>query len=169
MEHTMRNKLMTAAAIALATALVSPLFATRTEAQQAKAPEPPPTPVEVAKADIARIAPRHWSPGSVVSRDDAKLATSAAGRLEYVAEVGTRLKAGERIAKLEDQAILLRIEDTKTEVARIKAQRELADRTRDRLEKLASTNSIAANQLDEARAQVLKKSSQLNQYEVRVR
>src|SRR6185312_8658036 len=130
MEHTMRNKLMTAAAIALATALASPLFATRTEAQQAKAPEPPPTPVEVARADIARIAPRHWSPGSVVSRDDAKLATSAAGRLEYVAEVGTRLKAGERIAKLEDQAILLRIEDTKTEVARIKAQRELADRTR---------------------------------------
>jgi RND family efflux transporter MFP subunit len=169
MEHTMRNKLMTAAAIALATALVSPLFATRTEAQQAKAPEPPPTPVEVAKADIARIAPRHWSPGSVVSRDDAKLATSAAGRLEYVAEVGTRLKAGERIAKLEDQAILLRIEDTKTEVARIKAQRELADRTRDRLEKLASTNSIAANQLDEARAQVLQLSAQLQQVEVRVR
>ncbi len=165
----MRNKLMTAAAIALATALVSPLFATRTEAQQAKAPEPPPTPVEVAKADIARIAPRHWSPGSVVSRDDAKLATSAAGRLEYVAEVGTRLKAGERIAKLEDQAILLRIEDTKTEVARIKAQRELADRTRDRLEKLASTNSIAANQLDEARAQVLQLSAQLQQVEVRVR
>jgi RND family efflux transporter MFP subunit len=169
MEHTMRNKLMTAAAIALATALVSPLFATRTEAQQAKAPEPPPTPVEVAKADIARIAPRHWSPGSVVSRDDAKLATSAAGRLEYVAEVGTRLKAGERIAKLEDQAILLRIEDTKTEVARIKAQRELADRTRDRLEKLASSNSIAANQLDEARAQVLQLSAQLQQVEVRVR
>jgi RND family efflux transporter MFP subunit len=169
MEHTMRNKLMTAAAIALATALVSPLFATRTEAQQAKAPEPPPTPVEVAKADIARIAPRHWSPGSVVSRDDAKLATSAAGRLQYVAEVGTRLKAGERIAKLEDQAILLRIEDTKTEVARIKAQRELADRTRDRLEKLASTNSIAANQLDEARAQVLQLSAQLQQVEVRVR
>ena len=64
--------------------------------EPAKAPEPPPTVVEVAKADIAHIAPRHWAPGSVVSRDDAKLATSAAGRLVYVAEVGTRLKAGEQ-------------------------------------------------------------------------
>src|SRR6185312_6124483 len=122
MEHTMRNKLLTAAAIAFATALASPLFATRTQAQQAaKPPEPPATPVEVAKADIARIAPRHWAPGSVVSRDDAKLATSAAGRLEYVAEVGTRLKAGERVAKLEDETIRLRLEDAKTEVARITA------------------------------------------------
>jgi hypothetical protein len=35
-------------------------------------------------------------PGSVVSRDDAKIASAEAGRLEYVAEVGTRVKAGER-------------------------------------------------------------------------
>src|SRR3954471_13127916 len=149
MEHTMRNKLLSAAAIALAVALASPLVATRTEAQQAKAPEPPPTPVEVAKADIARIAPRHWAPGSVVSRDDAKLATSAAGRLDYVAEVGTRLKAGDRVAKLEDEAIRLRLEDTRSEVARIKAQRELSERQKDRLEQLVASHSIAANQLDE--------------------
>jgi RND family efflux transporter MFP subunit len=136
---------------------------------QSKAPEPPPTVVEVAKADIAQIAPRHWAPGSVVSRDDAKLATSAAGRLEYVAEVGTRLKAGDRVAKLEDETIRLRLEDAKTEVARITAQRELADRTRVRMEKLTTTNSVAANQVDEARAQVTQYIAQLRQAEVRVR
>jgi RND family efflux transporter MFP subunit len=129
----------------------------------------PATVVEVAKADVAHIAPRHWSPGSVVSRDDAKLATSAAGRLEYVAEVGTRLKAGDRVAKLEDETIRLRLEDAKTEVARISAQRELADHTRERLEKLTTTNSVAANQLDEARAQVAQYVAQLRQAEVRVR
>ena len=153
-----------AAALLVATATMRP-----TQAQQAKPPEPPPTVVEVAKADIVRIAPRHWAPGSVVSRDDAKLATSAAGRLEYVAEVGTRLKAGDRVAKLEDETISLRLEDAKTEVARITAQRELADRTRERLEKLASQNSVAANQLDEARAQVTQYIAQLRQAEVRVR
>ena len=136
---------------------------------QTAAPAPPATVVQVAKADVARIAPRHWAPGSVVSRDDAKLATSAAGRLVYVAEVGTRLKAGDRVAKLEDEAILLRLEDTRSEVARIKAQRELADRQRERLEKLATSNSIAANQLDEARAQVTQLNAQLRQVEVRVR
>jgi len=147
------------------------LTATSSNAQQApaKAPEPPPTVVEVAKADIARIAPRHWAPGSVVSRDDAKLATSAAGRLEYVAEVGTRLKAGDRVAKLEDETIRLRLEDAKTEVARITAQRELAERTRVRLQTLASSNSVAANQLDEASAQVAQFTAQLRQAEVRVK
>jgi DNA ligase (NAD+) len=128
-EYSMRRKLqMHMVPIALAAALVV-AATTTTQAQQAqpaKPPEPPPTVVEVAKADIARIAPRHWAPGSVVSRDDAKLATSAAGRLEYVAEVGTRLKAGDRVAKLEDETIRLRLEDAKTEVARITAQRELA-------------------------------------------
>lgn len=156
--------LAASAALALAS-----LVSTPSNAQQAKAPEPPPTVVEVVKADIARIAPRHWAPGSVVSRDDAKLATSAAGRLEYVAEVGTRLKAGDRVAKLEDETIRLRLEDAKTEVARITAQRELAQRTKDRLQKLASTNSVAANQLDEAGAQVAQFIAQLRQAEVRVK
>jgi len=145
------------------------LTATPSNAEEKKAPEPPPTIVEVAKADIARIAPRHWAPGSVVSRDDAKLATSAAGRLEYVAEVGTRLKAGDRVAKLEDETIRLRLEDAKTEVARITAQRELAERTRVRLQTLASSNSVAANQLDEASAQVAQFTAQLRQAEVRVK
>jgi RND family efflux transporter MFP subunit len=170
-EYSMRRNIpLYGVPITLIAALVVASFATTpSQAQQAKPAEPPPTVVEVAKADIARIAPRHWAPGSVVSRDDAKLATSAAGRLEHVAEVGTRLKAGERVAKLEDEAIKLRLEDTKTEVARIKAQRELADRQRERLEKLATTNSIAANQLDEARAQVVQLAAQLRQVEVRVR
>jgi RND family efflux transporter MFP subunit len=130
---------------------------------------PPATVVEVANAEVARIAPRHWSPGSIVSLDDAKLATSAAGRLEFVAEVGTRLKKGDLVAKLEDETIRLRLEDAKTEVARITAMRDLAAHTRDRLEKLTTTNSVAANQLDEARAQLAQCIAQLRQAEVRVR
>ena len=53
MEFPMRNRIVLAAALAL----LVPLLATRTEAQQAKAPEPPATVVEVAKANIAHIAP----------------------------------------------------------------------------------------------------------------
>ncbi|MEO5558424.1 MAG: efflux RND transporter periplasmic adaptor subunit [Dokdonella sp.] len=136
---------------------------------QAQASASPAPVVEVAKADLAPIAPQRWVPGSVVSRDDAKLATSAAGRVEYVAEVGTRLKTGERVAKLEDQAIRLHLEDTRSEVARIKAQRELAERQNERLEKLVASHSIAANQLDEAHAQVTQFAAQLRQAEVRVR
>jgi RND family efflux transporter MFP subunit len=151
--------------------LRSALIACALALASAHAAEPPPPAavVEVARADIARIAPRRWVPGGVVSRDDAKLATSAAGRVDYIAEVGTRVAAGERVAKLEDRAIRLRLEDTQAEVARIRAQRELAERQSDRLGKLAASHSIAANQADEARAQVAQYAAQLRQAQVRVR
>src|SRR5687768_13916564 len=93
--------------------------------------------VEVAEASVTRVAPRRWVPGSVVSRNDARLATSATGRLEYVAEVGTRIRAGERVAKLEDEAVRLQVEDAQAEVARIDAQRAMSERQLQRIETLA--------------------------------
>lgn len=124
--------------------------------------------VEVATADLVPMAPQRWVPASVVSRDDARLATGASGRLEFVAEVGTRLKAGELVARLEDRAARLQLEDARSELARIKAQHELARRQRDRLQALADSNSIAANQLDEAKAGVNQLIAQERQAEVRV-
>ncbi|MEZ5461827.1 efflux RND transporter periplasmic adaptor subunit [Dokdonella sp.] len=144
------------------------LFSSTMQAR-AQGPAPPAPVVEVVSVELTPIAPQRWVPGSVVSRDDARLATSASGRLEFVAEVGTRLKAGELVAQLEDQAAKLRLEDAQSEVARIKAQGELARRQRERLKALVSSNSIAANQLDEAEAQVAQLDAQLRQAEVRVR
>lgn len=140
-------------------------FSTSIHAQGSTPPAPM---VEVAQASLMPIAPQRWVPGSVVSRDDARLATSASGRLEFVAEVGTVLKAGEMVARLEDRAARLHLEDAQSEVARIKAQRELAQRQSDRLQSLVASNSIAANQLDEARAQVSQLVAQQRQAEVRV-
>jgi RND family efflux transporter MFP subunit len=124
--------------------------------------------VEVAEASVARVAPRRWVPGSVVSRNDARLATSAAGRLEYVAEVGTRIRAGERVAKLEDEAVSLQVEDAKAEIARIEAQRSMSARQLQRIEQLAN-NSISQTQLDEVRSQLAMLTAQLQQAEVRHR
>jgi RND family efflux transporter MFP subunit len=115
-------------------------------------PAAPAAIVEVAPATTTRLSPQRWVPGSVVSRDDAKIASAEAGRLEYVAEVGTRVKAGERLAKLDDQTLRLRREEIQSDVARAEAQRALAQTQLARLDKLATSNSIAKNQLDEARA-----------------
>lgn len=143
------------------------LFAAGASAQQTK-PELPVVMVEVAQASVTRVAPRRWVPGSVVSRNDARLATSAAGRLEYVAEVGTRIRAGERVAKLEDEAVRLRVEDAKAETMRIEAQRAMSERQLQRIEKLAN-NSISQTQLDEVRSQLAMLTAQLQQAEVRHR
>jgi len=124
--------------------------------------------VEVARASVARVAPRRWVPGGVVSRNDARLATSAAGRLEYVAEVGTRVRAGERVAKLEDEALRLRVEDAKADVARIESQRQMSERQVQRLEKIGNS-SISQTQLDEVRSQLAVLTAQLQQAQVRHR
>jgi RND family efflux transporter MFP subunit len=124
--------------------------------------------VEVAQATVARVAPRRWVPGGVVSRNDAKLATSAEGRLEYVAEVGTRVKAGERVAKLEDEALALAVEDARAEVARIESQRANAERQLRRFEQLAN-NSVSQTQIDEVRSQLAMLTAQSQQAQVRQR
>lgn len=124
--------------------------------------------VEVAQARQARVAPKRWVPGSVVSRNDARLATSAAGRLVFVAEVGTQVRAGERVAKLEDDALKLQAEAAKAETARIEAQRSASARQLQRLEQLEN-NSISQTQLDEVRSQLAMLTAQLQQAQVRHR
>ena len=118
-------------------------------AQENKAP---PAIVEVSPAVTAKLAPTRWVPGSVVSRDDAKIASAEAGRLEYVAEVGTRVKAGDRLAQLDDRALRLRREEIQSDVKRAEAQRVLSETQLQRLEKLGTSNAIAKTQIDEARA-----------------
>ncbi len=95
-------------------------------------------------------APRaaRWVPGSVVSRDDAKIASAEAGRLEYVAEVGTRVKAGERLAKLDDQALRLRREEIQSDVRRAEAQRAL---TETQLQRLREARHVERDREDPAR------------------
>jgi multidrug efflux system membrane fusion protein len=132
-----------------AIALVLLALSSTSHAQDKKAP---PAVVEVSPALTAKLAPTRWVPGSVVSRDDAKIASAEAGRLEYVAEVGTRVKVGERLAQLDDRALRLRREEIQSDVKRAEAQRVLSETQLQRLEKLGTSNAIAKTQIDEARA-----------------
>jgi RND family efflux transporter MFP subunit len=150
----------------LALCAAAALFAAGASAE-GPPPQEPGVVVEVAKAEVARVAPRRWVPGGVVSRNDARLATSGAGRLEYVAEVGTRVREGERVAKLEDEAVRLRVDDAKAEVARIDSQRAMSERQVQRLEKVGST--ISQTQLDEVKSQLAVLTAQLQQAQVRQR
>jgi RND family efflux transporter MFP subunit len=121
-------------------------------AAQAQTPASAPAIVEIGQATASKLAPTRWVPGSVVSRDDARIASAEAGRLDFVAEVGTRVKVGERLAKLDDQALRLRRDELLAEVRRTEAKRALSQTQLERLSKLEASNAIAKTQLDEARA-----------------
>ena len=54
----------------------------------ARAQQPPPAPVTVTAAVRVPMTSMSWAPGTVVSRNDARIAAEVPGQLTWVAEVG---------------------------------------------------------------------------------
>lgn len=133
-------------------ALASAFSASVAFAQQGG--KPAPVVVEVAPARTAHVAPRTWIPGSVVSRDDARVAAVVAGRVVWIAEVGQRIDENGVVARVDDSVVKLRVTELQAQVARAQAQAALARAQLDRYENLAATKIYPASQLDEARAQL---------------
>jgi RND family efflux transporter MFP subunit len=145
-------------ALAVATALgvaVAGAFSASATAQDAAAvpPGPPPAPVSIAKAESAQFAPLLWAPASVVSREDARVASEQDGRVTRVAEVGTQVKKGDILAQLDDSLLRLQERQNVAEVERIQARLDYARSQEQRLGQLIQKHSIAGAQHDEARSQ----------------
>ena len=65
----------------------------------ARAQQPPAPMVSVAPVQAAEIAPTVAVPGTVYSRNDARITAGVGGLLRFVAEPGTRVAAGDRWPK----------------------------------------------------------------------
>jgi len=109
--------------------------------------------VEVGTVSAKALATGSWIPGSIVSRSDARIASVIAGRVNWIADVGTRVRAGEPIARLDDTVSRLRFEDLRAQVARARAQHDVASSQLERFNRLAATQVLSASQLEDARAQ----------------
>ncbi|MEM9533478.1 MAG: efflux RND transporter periplasmic adaptor subunit [Pseudomonadota bacterium] len=114
---------------------------------------PPPAQVEVGEARSEEVAASRWLPGTVVSRNDARIAAEVTGRATWVAEVGTRVDAGGELARLDRRTIELQLQDNDATVKRLEAQLKFQRNQVTRLNQLADTNNAAATQLDEAQSQ----------------
>src|SRR5215472_16995486 len=109
--------------------------------------------VEVGTVSLKPVAVVSWIPGSIVSRSDARVATVIPGRVTWIAEVGTRVRQGDALARLDDTVSRLRLEDLRAQVARASAQHDVASSQLERFNRLAATNVLSASQLEDARAQ----------------
>ena len=139
-------------ALALAGILALPLLRLDADAS-APAAEAPPAMVSVAPAVRTDFAPRHWAPGSIISRRDARVASELEGRVQQVAEVGQHVRAGQALAVLDDTALRLRERESEAELARIQAQLDLAVRQEQRYAQLAAQQNIARSQYEQLRAE----------------
>jgi RND family efflux transporter MFP subunit len=111
-----------------------------------------PATVRVAIASVKNIAPITTVPGTVISRNDARLAAEVPGRLTKVAEVGTRVRRGEPVAVIEDTSLRLENAELRAMVTRSEARLGFLDSEVRRFEQLAESNLAAATQLEQARS-----------------
>jgi membrane fusion protein, multidrug efflux system len=109
--------------------------------------------VEVGTVSVRAVSIDSWIPGSIVSRADARVASVIAGQVVWVADVGTRVRQGEPIARLDDTLPRLRAEDLRAQVARARAQQNVSSSQLERFNRLAATQVLSASQLEDARAQ----------------
>ena len=108
--------------------------------------------VRVARASIQSLAPMTLVPGTVVSRNDAKLAAEVTGRLLEVVDVGTAVVAGDVVAQIEDTVIKLRRDELQAEVERARARLGYLESEERRYVQLADSNLAAAAKLEETRS-----------------
>jgi len=137
-------------------ACASALAAAAAWASVSVAADPPPAErpvVEVGTVSVRPVNIESWIPGSIVSRSDARIASVIAGRVMWIADVGTRVGAGEALARLDDTVSRLRLEDLRAQVARARAQQQFNSSQLERFNRLAATQVLSASQLEDARAQ----------------
>jgi len=148
----MRTLHKTLLATIAAAVVVVPFLDLDADASAPEKPDSPPAVVSVADAVRTELAPRHWAPGSVISRQDARVASEQGGRVIRAAEVGQQVQAGQALAVLDDTALRLREQEAQADLARIQAQLELATRQEQRYAQLAAQQNIARAQYEQLRA-----------------
>ena len=111
---------------------------------------PPPPTVSIALAQVVRLAPKIGLPGTVVARNDSHLAAEVSGRVASVAEVGTIVKQGDRVAQIDLSVAGMQLASDKANVTRLAAQLRYDRDQAARMDNLFSQSAIAKSTRDQA-------------------
>jgi RND family efflux transporter MFP subunit len=129
------------------------LAASSLAAGAAWAQEQPPAPVTVEQVKKGSLATTVAATGTVVSRNDARLAAEVAGRLDWVAEPGARVEKGAPLARVDTRAFELQLRENDAQISRLAANSELLDTQLARLNALPA-GIASKSQIDEAAARL---------------
>ena len=108
--------------------------------------------VKVAIASVKDMASVTMVPGTVVSRNDARLSAEVTGRLTLVADVGTEVAKGDPVAEIEDTTLQLQHIELQALVTRAEAKLRFLENEEKRFTQLAESNLAAATQLEQTRS-----------------
>lgn len=125
-------------------------------------------PVSVEQARLDTFSASLWVSGTVISRNDSRIGAETAGRLTWVADVGTRIAFGEPIATIDDADLRLDLRDSEAQLESLKAQRRYQTANLDRLLRLANNNNASANDIDEAQSTLDMTDQEIRRAEVSI-
>jgi len=126
-------------------------------------------PVVVAEAEMRELAPINWYTGTVISREQAKLAAEVSGRLLWVAEVGAEVDKGAAVARIDDALMKEDLAERSADIASIEAQLGFLKREASRLQRLAKQNNAAQSQLEKTTSELASARSELKAAQARER
>ncbi len=109
-----------------------------------------PAPVILATAERRVLAPVAWYPGTVIPRNQARISTEVAGRVEHIVDVGTMVDKGDEVARIDDTLLRQSLIEDEAAVARERARLNYQDAEVRRLERLLAGNSESRSRLDAA-------------------
>lgn len=139
MKHAIRKKRLAGAVI------LAQLFAAQAIAQ------PPAKPVEVEVSQVIQkpVAPRVWVPGTIISRENARIASELDGTLVMLVEEGQRVTQNQPIAAIKDKTWQLRLERDKAKLEQLKVQLQFAELQLKRNISLSRSNDASQSRIDE--------------------
>ena len=108
--------------------------------------------VEVAPATQADLRAVTRMPGTVISRNDSVLAAAVAGRIDWIAEVGTSVEQGEVIARIDARDWAIQARESEAQITRLKARLGYEEAEVGRMRRLAEQGNAPQSRLEQALA-----------------
>jgi RND family efflux transporter MFP subunit len=142
---------MTNRSLLILVGVVAQLVGAAAAAQEGP-PAFPPAKVEIAIAELREMAPVVEVPGTVVSKNDSRVAAEVRGVLVWLAEVGDAVADGGTIARIDPRLMQVEVKRARANVGSLQADHDYRERQLVRTEELAAKNSASATLVDEARA-----------------
>lgn len=128
-------------------------FGDKAKASTEAAPQgPPPANVRIAEALATELAPHSEAPGSVVSVNDSLIAAATAGPVLWVAEIGSEVKKGDVIARIDPADAAQQRDEARADIRRLSSRASYLARLVERHEGLGEEGGESEAAIDQMRA-----------------
>lgn len=103
-----------------------------------------------------------WVPGTVISRNHARIAAEVSGRIEWIAEVGTHADETVGLAQVDTATVTLEIKELEVEIKRLQVEIDYLQRKVARLREMDKRKNVSRELLEEAETELLTARQDLN-------